>query len=447
MNTSTAEVDDRLAVATEDASVAEASEVPAASVAAMSAGRLMEGQGRTPQLSLDGFTGPLERLLTLARAHQIDLTRLSLGALVDQLTAALWHAPPPTPLGEKGDWVVMAAWLVQLRSVLLLPVEAPTQQEAAVEADQLRARLIELQAMQALAGWLDRRPQLGRDVFARGRPEVFGLVSETVPGLDVIEFLWSSLALFDDDTPATDSVPVYQPQHFALYAVAAARDRIRLRLAAAPVGGPLDHFLPDPADIAASDSLRELRRRSAWASTLVASLELTKQGDAALAQQAFLRPIHVSAATSSVGAREFRTASAAYANRHRMSKTQTAPIAGFTPGERDYIRRELDMFFSTLPTVAEGFQLKTWRGGPEAGRPKLSPNAKGLLERGLMWLDTSQRLPRLFFNEAGLAELRRMMADRRLADPKKFAHIRQELGIDPSPEIPPGVVSEQNDVG
>jgi hypothetical protein len=114
-----------------------------------------------------------------------------------------------------------------------------------------------------------------------------------------------------------------------------------------------------------------------------------------------------------------------------MTKMQTAPVAGFTPGERDYIRRELDMFFSTLPTVAEGFQLKTWRGGPQAGTPKLSPVAKGLLERGLMRLDTSQRLPRLFFTETGLAELRTMMMDRRLADPRKFAHVRQELGIDP----------------
>jgi 2-hydroxychromene-2-carboxylate isomerase len=114
-----------------------------------------------------------------------------------------------------------------------------------------------------------------------------------------------------------------------------------------------------------------------------------------------------------------------------MSKTQTGPTAGFAPGERDYIRRELDMFFSTLPTVAEGFQLKTWRGGPEAGKPKLSPVAKGLVERGLMRLDTGQRLPRLFFTEAGLVALRTMMTDRRLADPKKFAHVRQELGIDP----------------
>ena len=114
-----------------------------------------------------------------------------------------------------------------------------------------------------------------------------------------------------------------------------------------------------------------------------------------------------------------------------MTKMQTAPPAGFTAGERDYIRRELDMVFSTLPTVAEGFQLRTWRGGPQAGQPKIPPVAKGLLERGLMRLDTSGRLPRLFFTEAGLAELRAMMTDRRFADPKKFAHVRQELGIDP----------------
>jgi hypothetical protein len=72
------------------------------------------------------------------------------------------------------------------------------------------------------------------------------------------------------------------------------------------------------------------------------------------------------------------------------------------------------MYFSTLPTVAEGFQLKNWRGGPQAGHPKLSPVARGLLAGGLMRLDASQRLPRLFFTEAGLAELHRMMADRRI---------------------------------
>ena len=101
----------------------------------------------------------------------------------------------------------------------------------------------------------------------------------------------------------------------------------------------------------------------------------------------------------------------------------------FTPGERDYIRRELDMFFSTLPSVAEGFQLKVWRGGPQAGQPKVPPAAKTLLERGLMRLDPTSRIPRLFFTERGLEELRVMMADRRLANPEKFAHVRQELGL------------------
>jgi len=117
-----------------------------------------------------------------------------------------------------------------------------------------------------------------------------------------------------------------------------------------------------------------------------------------------------------------------------MSKLQRATAAGFTPGERDYIRRELDMFFSTFPTIADGFQLKTWRGGPQAGEPKVPPTAKGLVDRGLMQLDTGQRLPHLFFTESGLIELRAMMTDRRFADPAKFAHVRQELGIDPIPE-------------
>ena len=118
-----------------------------------------------------------------------------------------------------------------------------------------------------------------------------------------------------------------------------------------------------------------------------------------------------------------------------MTKSQKAPATGFTAAEREYIRGELNRFFSTYPSVAKGFQLKIWRGGPQAGSPKIPPVGKGLLERGLMRLDASGRLPRLFFTDAGLGELRAMMSDRRFADPAKFAHIRRELGIDP--QIPP----------
>jgi len=117
-----------------------------------------------------------------------------------------------------------------------------------------------------------------------------------------------------------------------------------------------------------------------------------------------------------------------------MITSENNCVAELSAGERSYIRRELDLFFTTLPTVAEGFQLRTWRTGPRKGQPKLPPAARSLLERGLMRLDAIIHPPRLFFTDAGLAVLRRMMADRRFADPVKFAHIRRELGIDPELE-------------
>ena len=76
------------------------------------------GEGGTPLLALDGFSGPLDHLLTLARAQKIDLGKISLAALVEQLAAALQQAPAATPLGWKGNWVVMAAWLVCERQSL-----------------------------------------------------------------------------------------------------------------------------------------------------------------------------------------------------------------------------------------------------------------------------------------------------------------------------------------
>jgi segregation and condensation protein A len=250
------------------------------------------GEGGTPSLRLDGFSGPLDHLLALARAHTIDLSRLSLGALIDQLAAALRQAPAALPLGQKADWVVMAAWLVQLRARLLLPADAPAQQQATTEVEQLRVRLVALADIQALAGWLQRRPQLGHEVFARGRPEAFGVSIEASQAIDVIEFLWASLARFDAETAAPDTATVYRPARLALCTVAEARDRIMRRLAERPAGATLAQCLPEqPAD---AETRPVLRRRSAWASTFVAGLELARQGDVALAQVAAYGPIHLS---------------------------------------------------------------------------------------------------------------------------------------------------------
>jgi len=130
------------------------------------------GEGATPRLVLDGFSGPLALLLDMARTRQIDLAQLPMADLVDQLATALQEAGPS--LGEKGNWLVMACWLLLLRSRVLLAADAPAQQEVEETTDELRARLLDLRAAQVLASWLERRRQLGRDVFARGRPELLG---------------------------------------------------------------------------------------------------------------------------------------------------------------------------------------------------------------------------------------------------------------------------------
>ena len=249
------------------------------------------GEERSPLLDLGGFTGRLEQLLALARAQQIDLAALSLPDLVAQLTGALQDASGRTPLGLQGDWVVMAAWLVLLRSRLLLPADAATQDAAGAEAAQLRHGLLRLGEVQAAARWLEARQQLGRDVLPRGQPELVGIGATTVHQVDVIEFLWASLALFDDDLPGPDTAASYRPVWLDLHAIADARDRILRRLE--DHACPLSQLLPDQPVLAGAPE-SALRGRSRWTSTFVASLELAKQGDVVLEQEALFSPIHVS---------------------------------------------------------------------------------------------------------------------------------------------------------
>jgi segregation and condensation protein A len=220
------------------------------------------GEGPTPRLALAGFDGPLALLLTMARANQIDLARISLPDLIDQLAAALQQAGPATPVGEKGDWLVMASWLVLLRSRLLLPGATAGQQAAEDEAHRLRERLVDLQAAQALAAWLDHRPLLGHDVFARGQPELLGLAIETSHDVDVTEFLWACLALFDDDTEGLDTTAVYLPPWRDLHTVPNARERILRLLAETPAGAPLASFLPGAPTESEVPAKVALRRRS-----------------------------------------------------------------------------------------------------------------------------------------------------------------------------------------
>jgi len=156
------------------------------------------GEG-APSLDLDGFSGPLDLLLALARAQRIDLKRIPLPALLDQLAPALRQA---VPLAKRGGWLVTAAWLVLLRSRLLLPGQASAgggtgqgkaaQGGALRQARHLQRRLLGLEQVQALAAWLDRQPQLGRDVFGRGTPGDAASAHGAAPEVDIIAFLLGS---------------------------------------------------------------------------------------------------------------------------------------------------------------------------------------------------------------------------------------------------------------
>jgi segregation and condensation protein A len=174
-----------------------------------------------------------------------------------------------------------------------LPPDAPVQQKAQEEVGQLRGRLAELQEVQALAVWLERRQQLGYDVFARGQPEMFGVSVEAGQAIEVVEFLWASLAQFDDGTTPPDTAAAYRPIHLDLCDVAAARVRILHRLAATPDGASLELLLPEATEPADNPSRCVVRRRSAWTSTFLAALELAKQGDVVMRQRNAFAPIQV----------------------------------------------------------------------------------------------------------------------------------------------------------
>ena len=113
---------------------------------------------------------------------------------------------------------------------------------------------------------------------------------------------------------------------------------------------------------------------------------------------------------------------------HMNSRTDETACS-FNAQEQEYIRRELDQFFGTLPSVADGFQLRIWRGGPLAGQPKLPPALRTMVDSGLMEIRTDTPLPRAYFTERGLGALRRLASDRRYMDQHKFAHVRRELSL------------------
>ena len=107
------------------------------------------------------------------------------------------------------------------------------------------------------------------------------------------------------------------------------------------------------------------------------------------------------------------------------------PPSPFNAAERALLRYEFLIRFGQAPSLAEGIWLRTWRGGPQAGQPKIPPAVASMLERGLVELAPGRIGFRARFTPAGIAALKRLAQDRRALDPAQYAHLRQELGVDP----------------
>ncbi len=229
-------------------------------------------------LDLDGFEGPLDLLLDLARAQKVDLARISILALVEQYLAIIEGAAR-VRLELAADWLVMAAWLAWLKSRLLLPQSDPDAEEGEQSADILAARLAELAAMRAGAAWLGARPVLGIDVFRRGAGEDLIATDRSRLAAD----LPLLLRAYVEAVRRGASRVSYQPKQLSFWTVQDALHRLSATLGSMPAWTTLEVFLPA--------ALSGQQRRAAIASTLLASLEMARGGGLRLRQDAPFAPI------------------------------------------------------------------------------------------------------------------------------------------------------------
>ncbi len=239
-------------------------------------------QGAAPypdavQLRLDGFEGPLDLLLDLARRQQVDLARISILTLVDQYLLAVSTADRVN-LTRAAEWLVMAAWLTWLKSRFLLPKDADEAKQADQAAKGLTDRLAALERVRDVAAWLEARPQLGRDMFERGRADIAPGPVLAADFLRLFQACSDVLRGSGGRAPDLASWPrrMFWSPHQAVM-------HMRAVLSELPEGGDLLSFIPAfPPDLPD----RAFRLRGAIASTVVASLELARDAQAELRQEA-----------------------------------------------------------------------------------------------------------------------------------------------------------------
>jgi segregation and condensation protein A len=233
-------------------------------------------------LDIDGWEGPLDLLLTLARSQKVDLAKISILALVEQYLAFIADAKK-LKLEIAADYLVMAAWLAYLKSCLLLPKDATADPSPEELGMRLQLRLQRLSAMREAGARLIARDRLGRDVFVRAAPEGLRVVRKSAWQVELYDLLAAYGAVRARTEPAIHVVarrPVMTLEEALL--------RVERLLGARMDWVTLESFLPETQD--------GEYRKSALASSFVAALELARKGKLELDQKAPFAPLYVRAA-------------------------------------------------------------------------------------------------------------------------------------------------------
>lgn len=244
-------------------------------------------------LNLDGFDGPIDLLLTLARDQKVDLTKISILALAEQYLNFIDRAKG-VRLEIAADYLVMAAWLAYLKSKLLVPqTDADSDEEelsGEALAEALAFQLKRLEAMQKAAAMLFDLPQMGRDVFARGTNNDNADISiSPIWQADLYDILSAYGAI-----ARRQEVAHYTPKTWNLMSTEDAYNRLSTMLGKLPrkdgvsVWAMMDSFLPD-------DLMDALMTRSSKASIFTATLEMAKQGQIEIRQDGLFKPVYVRA--------------------------------------------------------------------------------------------------------------------------------------------------------
>lgn len=231
-------------------------------------------------LDIDGWEGPLDLLLTLARAQKVDLRAISILALVEQYLAHIDGARA-LELEVAADYLVMAAWLAYLKSALLLPRNPEAEPDPHELALRLQLRLEKLAAMREAGARLVARDRIGRDVFARGAPEGLRTVRTSRWQAEIYDLIAAYGRITARTRPVMHVVADRQ-----VMTLETALDRISTLVGSRIDWRTIADFLPDGG---------EAFRRSALASSFLAALELARQGRVELRQAAPFAPLYLRA--------------------------------------------------------------------------------------------------------------------------------------------------------